>query len=94
MAGNLIVDEEYIRMESSNIRQNLQEMNNLLDQYLAILHAAKEHGIQNGKTAIAFKQYIACADMLKGNLSTMGDNLEELMKNYLLAIDYADQYLF
>lgn len=94
MSHDLKVDEEYIRTESSYIRNSLCTLDLALTFYISILEAASKQGIKSGATADALNAYIECARQLKGDMKMAGRNVKSLMNNYLLAIDDADQYLF
>ena len=94
MNHDLIVDEEYIRTESGNICSSLCSLDLALTYYIAILETVLKQGVKSGATASALRAYIECARGFKGDMKTAGKNVSKLMKNYLIAIDDADQYLF
>lgn len=94
MEHNLIVDEEYIREESKNIRNALAALDTAITSYQAILETITRTGIKDGATAQALKAFSGAVRRLKGDMRKAGDNIDSLMVNYLLAIDDADKYLF
>ena len=94
MAHNLIVDEDYIRDESKNLRNALVSLDSAITYYQAILTTVTRSGIKDGATAEALKAFSRMVRRLKGDMKLAGENVYSLMNNYLLAIDEADKYLF
>lgn len=94
MANNLIVDEEYIRQESSNIRDALLTIDSGIRMYQGLLQVVMAYGIKSGATKDALKAFSEAVAELKGDMKLAGENVKQLMDNYLMAIDDADKYIF
>lgn len=94
MAGNLVVDDEYVRQSASDIKTALLKLERVVEQYLEILKDMKAEAVQDGATALALAAYNDYALQIKDALEQIGDDTRCLLENYLLAIDEADQFLF
>ena len=94
MAGNLVVDDEYVRQSASDIKTALLKLDRVVEQYLEILKDMKAEAVQDGATALALVAYNDYALQIKDALEQIGDDTRCLLENYLLAIDDADQFLF
>lgn len=94
MAGQLIVDDEYIRQQASCLNAGLSELNSVIDRYIICLNNISAHSVREGATADALRVYTGYAKQLQDHLKVIGTNISCLADSYLTAIDDADQYLF
>ena len=94
MAGNLVVDDEYVRQSASDIKAALVKLDRVAEKYLEILKAMREEAIQDGAVALALEAYNDYAFQIKDALEQIGDDTRSLLENYQIAIDDADQFLF
>ena len=94
MSGqNLIVDDDYFA-ELGRFFSSRNEIEGMIDDYVDALKLAHEQGVKSGETADALVRYTAYAEMLKGKMQAINDDLVKLADGYMQSIDQADDYLF
>ncbi len=91
---DLIVNEEYIDWNSSDVAADLSELNDIVEQYVSILNDIVNTTIQEGSTNEALRVFIDYATQLKKVLFSVGLNYKIDLRNYNKDIDVADKYLF
>ena len=94
MSYDLIVDEDYISRASSNILSDFEKLDGIFEKYISILEEIKTSAIKEGATAQALGAFMEYASLLRDNLTGLGLNAKDLLKDFNSAIDEADEYLF
>lgn len=91
---NLIIYDEYINYVSTNVGINGNDLEMILDNYIAILGEIQAEAIKNGEISKALAAYKDCAVQLDGRIKEISDTLSKVTKKFLVSVNQADDYLF
>lgn len=95
MAGNsLQIDDEYCRAMGEYFEKKGLEIENFIDEYIAILERIKSDAIMKGDVSKALGTYIQYSKKLKGQVTGISTNAKNQTTKFLASVDNADQYLF
>ena len=91
---DLIIDDEYCSSVSGYVDREGNNIESLLNFYIAALNEIRQKAILEGDVANALSAYIGYATRLKGRFRILSTSTKIQISNYLEAIDEADKYLF
>lgn len=95
MAGTqLQIDDEYCEKMAQYFVDKGNVIEGFVQEYIDILNRIEDTAIMKGDIADSLKDYIAYAKKLKGSISNISSNAQKQTKQFISAIDAADQYLF
>lgn len=95
MAGSsLQIDDDYCKDMGEYFEKEGLEIENFIDEYIAILERIKGDAIMKGDVSKALETYIQYAKKLKGQITGISTNAKSQVTKFLSSVDNADQYLF
>lgn len=92
--SNLIVDDSNCRNRGTHIEAYCIALNNSLVDYSEALHSMRDEAVKEGELANALDAFMECIDVLKDELKTIGNTIDERADNFIESIDEADQELY
>lgn len=90
----LIVNDEYCEAMAQYYQRMGNRIETILEDYLSAMNRASAYGIPSGDTADALREFISCAEQLKGDIGEISDLASQYAKNFVSKIDRADRYLY
>lgn len=90
----LIIDDEYCSSVSGYVDREGNNIESLLNFYIAALNEIRQKAIIEGDVANALSAYIEYANRLTNRFSILSTSIKIQISNYLEAVDEADKYLF
>ena len=94
MVNNLIVSDEYINEMSEFFLKQGENLENMLDQYLAVLWVICNINITSGKIHDGLEAYKNAGKSLNGELKILSTVVSQTLKNFLNEIDEVDKYIY
>ena len=89
----IVVDEDF-SASASRTQAAAEQIESILDRYLAIMKTASSAGAVSGETAEALSSYVAEAESLRGILSQIDASHSAQIQSFLSRIDEADSFLY
>ncbi len=90
---DLIVEDEYIEAMGTYLKKEGEDIEEKLNQYIAILRGISEEGIVQGKTSEALAEFADQAQLLR-QMKTCGQTANHCCRNYITRVDKADRDLY
>lgn len=92
--GELIIDDDYVKSMGRFYRAMGNNIDQMIEDYILKLQEIKTSSIMEGDIAEALNSYITSAQALKEKAGDMGNEMKDLVNNFIADIDDADQFLF
>lgn len=91
---SVIISDRYCMEIGQFYRDTAKQLGDMIQEYLKILEEIRKNAIITGDMADNLQAFIQYARKIKGQVEVMGKIAMQTEKNFLYAIDEADQYLF
>lgn len=95
---SLIVDDDYIKEFGEYLKEQDEQISELIRKYIRIMKSVKENGIKQGKTAESLEEFINQVDSSSGekytNMSSQGKIANRCCATFVDKIDDADKDLY
>ncbi len=85
----IVVDEFYDNMKTY-FEEKGTEYNGIIIRYLNLMKQLKANGICEGKTATELQLFIECAENLRDATTELSSHINEVLENYITAVDEID----
>lgn len=85
----VVVDEFYENMKAY-FEETGNEYNKLIARYLYVMKQLKSNGICEGETANELQIFIDCAEKLGDATTELSSHINEVLEDYLVAVDVID----
>lgn len=91
---NLKINDEFVLRIGKGAYPRACWIETNFTKYISILESIQSKAIQKGEIAETLNEYISCAKRLKGQISKISKDIEDICKAFLFDIDEADKYIF
>lgn len=91
---DLIIDDEYCSSISGYVEREGNNIESLLNFYIASLNEIRQKAILEGDVANALSVYIEYANRLTNRFGILSTNIKIQISNFLKSVDETDKYLF
>ncbi|TGY39943.1 hypothetical protein E5347_16215 [Clostridium sartagoforme] len=92
--SSLKIDDDYCKEVAEYFSKQGGYLDEYVKQYITILQGIKKDAIKGGDVAKALDAYIQYAKKLENQIGNISANAQQQAKNFIKAVDDADQYLF
>ena len=95
MASNqCIIDDAYCKSMGAYFRREGERIDQMVEEYIAVLQTIQKTGIKKGEIHTALKDYTAYAKRMSSKIGEISENAQSQVNKFLARVDEADQYLF
>lgn len=94
MDPDLIIDDEYVSAVGYDCNQRGRKLEEVLEQYVAILKEIQEEALVEGDVSDALEAFVGCVELMKGSLRELSQTIEKRCSDFIQDVNDADQYLF
>ncbi len=91
---NLVIDDDYVTTVGVLCRKRGNELEDILDTYMLILKEIEEEALTAGEISTTLNEYRSCVELLNEQIASISKDIEKICKNFISAINVADDYLF
>lgn len=92
--SKLVIDDESLKEIGKFIKDQSNNVEAMIQDYLDILSGVNSYGIKSGKTTEALSLFIEYAKQIQGKIYEIGELINEDISVFLDEIDDKDNYLF
>lgn len=89
----IVTDEEY-QATSRAVEDAARAIDRMLSRYLTVMKLAARHGLPSGAASGALDRFIASAENLRGVCGDIASHHSEVSRNFVQAVDRADEFLY
>ena len=91
---DVIISDAEFKSVATTIEIACTKIDNLVDDYLALLQKASKSGAMEGETAVALLTYANYAKRLKGIAVAFSRHHSSVISSFLETVDTTDSYLY